>query len=158
MPHDALPRLKTRIPGPKSRTLARQLRRYESRNVTYISKSWPIFWERALGANVWDVDANRYTDPDRYRYADADPDADPDRYPERADEHSDADTDDHIHLDANGHTVSDQHANADPHPHRHTDRPTFRDADRNPHADQHSDRVLQRWALDRRRPPDGAQQ
>ena len=57
-----LPLLRTRIPGPKSRTLARQLRRYESRNVTYTSKTWPIFWQRALGANVWDVDGNRYVD------------------------------------------------------------------------------------------------
>src|SRR5712692_2440229 len=59
---DELPLLKTRIPGPKSRTLARQLRRYESRNVTYISKTWPVFWQRAAGANVWDVDGNRYID------------------------------------------------------------------------------------------------
>jgi 4-aminobutyrate aminotransferase-like enzyme len=62
MSGDALPLLKTRIPGPKSRTLARQLRRYESRNVTYISKTWPVFWKRAVGANVWDVDGNRYID------------------------------------------------------------------------------------------------
>src|SRR5437667_12394395 len=62
MSGDALPRLKTRIPGPKSRLLARQLRCYESRNVTYISKTWPIFWQRAEGSNVWDVDGNRYID------------------------------------------------------------------------------------------------
>jgi 4-aminobutyrate aminotransferase/(S)-3-amino-2-methylpropionate transaminase len=57
-----LPLLKTRIPGPKSRTLARQLRRYESRNITYVSEHWPMFWQRAAGANVWDVDGNRYVD------------------------------------------------------------------------------------------------
>lgn len=62
MPADQLPRLKTKIPGPKSRALARQLRRYESRNVTYVSDSWPIFWQRAAGANVWDVDGNRFVD------------------------------------------------------------------------------------------------
>jgi len=62
MPGDALPLLKTKIPGPKSRALARQLRRYESRNVTYVSDHWPIFWKRALGANVWDVDGNRFID------------------------------------------------------------------------------------------------
>ena len=62
MAGDALPRLRTKIPGPRSRALARQLRRYESRNVTYISGHWPIFWQRALGANVWDVDGNRYID------------------------------------------------------------------------------------------------
>ena len=59
---DLLPSLKTRIPGPKSRTLARQLHRFESCNITYISDRWPIFWERAAGANVWDVDGNRYID------------------------------------------------------------------------------------------------
>ncbi len=59
---DLLPLLKTRIPGPKSRALARQLRHYESRNITYVSDHWPIFWQRAAGANVWDVDGNRYID------------------------------------------------------------------------------------------------
>jgi 4-aminobutyrate aminotransferase-like enzyme len=62
MAGDALPLLKTKIPGPKSRALARQLHRYESRNVTYVSDRWPIFWKRARGANVWDVDGNRYID------------------------------------------------------------------------------------------------
>ncbi len=50
------------MPGPRSRALARQLRRYESRNVTFISRDWPVFWKRAAGANVWDVDGNRYID------------------------------------------------------------------------------------------------
>lgn len=59
---DLLPLLKTKIPGPKSRDLAGQLRRYESRNITYVSERWPVFWERAAGANVWDVDGNRYVD------------------------------------------------------------------------------------------------
>ena len=59
---DLLPSLQTKVPGRKSRALARELRRYESRNITYISEHWPIFWERAAGANVWDVDGNRYVD------------------------------------------------------------------------------------------------
>jgi 4-aminobutyrate aminotransferase-like enzyme len=42
--------------------LARQLRQCESRNVTFVSDRWPIFWERARGANVWDADGNRYID------------------------------------------------------------------------------------------------
>ncbi len=58
----SLPRLRTAIPGPCSRALTRQLRRYESRNITFISDCWPVFWERATGANVWDVDGNRYLD------------------------------------------------------------------------------------------------
>src|SRR5271156_223580 len=57
-----LPELVTRIPGPKSRKLAKQLRAHESRNVTYVSRKFPVFWERAQGANVWDVDGNRFLD------------------------------------------------------------------------------------------------
>ncbi len=59
---DQLPLLKTSIPGPQSRALARQLHRYESRNITFVSDHWPIFWQRAAGANVWDADDNRYID------------------------------------------------------------------------------------------------
>ncbi len=40
------------------------LRAYESRNVTFIESdgSWPIVWERARGANVWDADGRKYLD------------------------------------------------------------------------------------------------
>src|SRR2546427_11821100 len=40
------------------------LRAYESRNVTLIEPdgSWPIVWERAKGANVWDADGKKYLD------------------------------------------------------------------------------------------------
>ncbi len=58
----SLPRIMTHIPGPRSRQLARQLRAVESRNVTYISDRWPVFWGRVRGTNVWDVDGNRYLD------------------------------------------------------------------------------------------------
>jgi 4-aminobutyrate aminotransferase-like enzyme len=34
----------------------------ESRNVTCLTPEAPIFWERAQGANVWDVDGNRFID------------------------------------------------------------------------------------------------
>ncbi len=57
-----LPKLLTKIPGPKSRRLARELRAHESRNVTYVSRGFPVFWERAQGANVWDADGNRFLD------------------------------------------------------------------------------------------------
>lgn len=59
---DLLPSMRTKAPGPKSRALAKQLRLVESRNITHISPRWPIFWKRAAGANVWDVDGNRYLD------------------------------------------------------------------------------------------------
>src|SRR5277367_5405815 len=57
-----LPELLTPIPGPKSRRLAKQLRAHESRNVTYVSPKFPVFWQSAEGAHVWDVDGNRFLD------------------------------------------------------------------------------------------------
>src|SRR5438094_3655413 len=40
------------------------LRRYESRNVTFIAPdgSWPIVWERARGVHVWDAAGKKYLD------------------------------------------------------------------------------------------------
>ena len=57
-----MPDLVSQIPGPESVRLACELRRHECHNVTYVSEAWPIFWERADGVNVWDVDGNRYLD------------------------------------------------------------------------------------------------
>src|SRR5262245_48186833 len=57
-----LPAMQVDVPGPRSRALAERLGRVESRNVTCVEPTPPIFWERALGANVWDVDGNRYVD------------------------------------------------------------------------------------------------
>ncbi len=57
-----LPQLVTEIPGPRSRALAEQLRRHESRNVTFLADDWPVFWKRAEGTNVWDEDGNRFLD------------------------------------------------------------------------------------------------
>ncbi len=56
------PDLLTPVPGPASRALAERLARVESRNVTALSPTPPIFWQRASGANVWDVDGNRFVD------------------------------------------------------------------------------------------------
>ena len=41
-----------------------QLRRYESRNITFMEPdgSWPIVWERARGMRVWDADGRDYLD------------------------------------------------------------------------------------------------
>jgi 4-aminobutyrate aminotransferase-like enzyme len=62
MPASNLPaRLETPIPGPRSTEMSRRLSRVECRNVTCLSPE-PIFWERAAGSNVWDVDGNRYVD------------------------------------------------------------------------------------------------
>jgi 4-aminobutyrate aminotransferase/(S)-3-amino-2-methylpropionate transaminase len=41
-----------------------ELRRYESRNVTFIAAdgSWPIIWQRARGVRVWDSEGKKYLD------------------------------------------------------------------------------------------------
>lgn len=57
-----LPSLTTDVPGPRSREWSARLRRVESRNVTMVGEHWPVFWERAEGVNVWDVDGNRFLD------------------------------------------------------------------------------------------------
>ncbi|MDX6765184.1 MAG: aspartate aminotransferase family protein [Candidatus Methylacidiphilales bacterium] len=57
-----LPEILSGIPGPRSLDLARRLRAHESPNVTFLSPKFPVFWERAEGANVWDVDGNRFLD------------------------------------------------------------------------------------------------
>ena len=56
------PQLACEVPGPGSRALAERLRAVESRDTTCFTPGPPIFWERAAGANVWDVDGNRYVD------------------------------------------------------------------------------------------------
>ena len=47
-----------------TKTILQQLRDFESRNVTFIEPdgSWPIVWERAKGAQVWDADGKKYLD------------------------------------------------------------------------------------------------
>jgi len=57
-----VPKLKTTVPGPRSRRLAKELARYESPNVTFLGPPGPIFWKKALDCNVWDADGNRYLD------------------------------------------------------------------------------------------------
>jgi len=52
----------TAVPGPRSRALAARLAAVECRNVLCTEPEPPIFWERASGSNVWDVDGNRYVD------------------------------------------------------------------------------------------------
>jgi 4-aminobutyrate aminotransferase-like enzyme len=64
LPPSLPPLLVTEVPGPRSRALAARLTLVESRNVTRVAPEPPIFWERAAGANVWDVDGNRYLDLD----------------------------------------------------------------------------------------------
>jgi 4-aminobutyrate aminotransferase-like enzyme len=58
----ALESIVTEIPGPRSRALAADLARTESRGVTYLADDYPIFWESGAGALVRDVDGNTYID------------------------------------------------------------------------------------------------
>ena len=53
---------RSEIPGPRSRELGERLAAVESRNVTALEPEVPIFWERAEGASVWDVDGNHFVD------------------------------------------------------------------------------------------------
>jgi len=57
-----LPEILTNVPGGKSLELGRRLGEVECRNTTYLGDDWPIFWEKAEGVNVWDVDGNRFLD------------------------------------------------------------------------------------------------
>lgn len=59
---DVLERIVSEIPGPGTADLAARLRLHESRNVTFLSEEFPVFWESAEGATVTDVDGNRYID------------------------------------------------------------------------------------------------
>jgi 4-aminobutyrate aminotransferase-like enzyme len=60
----ALPLLLTEIPGPRSRALSERLALAEHPGITWVApdRSFPVFWERARGANVWDADGNRFVD------------------------------------------------------------------------------------------------
>jgi 4-aminobutyrate aminotransferase-like enzyme len=55
-------RIVTAVPGPRSLALQAKIARYEARGVTYLGAEYPVFWERAHGALVTDVDGNRYVD------------------------------------------------------------------------------------------------
>jgi 4-aminobutyrate aminotransferase-like enzyme len=59
---DELGRLVTDVPGPRSRALAARLAAVESRNITQLGPDGPVFWERAAGAAVRDVDGNTFVD------------------------------------------------------------------------------------------------
>jgi 4-aminobutyrate aminotransferase-like enzyme len=50
------------IPGHRSQNLSQRLKSVESRNITYLSKDFPVFWESAAGASVRDADGNSFID------------------------------------------------------------------------------------------------
>ena len=61
---DRLPRIVHPPPGPRSRALALDLERFEAPGVNTVAAGAepPILWDTARGANVHDVDGNRYVD------------------------------------------------------------------------------------------------
>lgn len=60
---EQLPEVVCRPPGPRSLQLARSLERFEPPGVNTLFDGRPgIVWQEALGANVLDVDGNRYID------------------------------------------------------------------------------------------------
>lgn len=60
--NEDLERVVGEIPGPQTRALTAPLLAHESRNVTYVSEDFPVFWKSASGATVVDVDGNQYID------------------------------------------------------------------------------------------------
>jgi len=57
-----LPRIATEVPGPRSRALAERLARAECPEVTFQGPPGPLVFERGTGANLFDVDGNRFVD------------------------------------------------------------------------------------------------
>ncbi len=55
-------RVRVPPPGPHSRALARRLAATECGEVTFLSDEFPVFWRRARGTYVEDVDGNVYLD------------------------------------------------------------------------------------------------
>jgi len=61
---DLLPEMRTAVPGPASAALARDLARYEAPGINTLGASDQpaVVWRAARGANVLDVDGNRFLD------------------------------------------------------------------------------------------------
>jgi len=56
------PNVRGSLPGPRSLDLARRLDKYESPNITFVGGAFPVFWHRASGCYVQDVDGNVFLD------------------------------------------------------------------------------------------------
>ncbi|MDX1502217.1 MAG: aspartate aminotransferase family protein [Thermoanaerobaculia bacterium] len=59
---DRPPRMVTPPPGPRARALCRDLAAFEAPGINTLGSGPTILWREALGANVLDVDGNRYVD------------------------------------------------------------------------------------------------
>ena len=54
-----VPNIKTKLPGPKSLEYLEYSREYEPRSM---SEQVPIVWKKAVGAEIEDIDGNRFID------------------------------------------------------------------------------------------------
>jgi 4-aminobutyrate aminotransferase-like enzyme len=62
-PKNLLPKVRSKtLPGPESLKLAENLKRFECPQLTFIADPFPVFLKKASGANIVDVDGNRYLD------------------------------------------------------------------------------------------------
>ena len=60
---DLLPKIQTEIPGPRSRAACATLRRTEAPGINTLYRDHDtLVWDEALGANVLDLDGNRFLD------------------------------------------------------------------------------------------------
>jgi len=61
---DLPPRLRTAVPGPRSRALSRALARHEAPGINTLPAGGgpTLVWQEAVGANVLDADGNRFVD------------------------------------------------------------------------------------------------
>ncbi len=63
LPVTLAPKVRTKtLPGPQSVKLTESLKRYECPQITYVGGVYPVFFKRASGANIYDVDGNRFLD------------------------------------------------------------------------------------------------
>jgi len=58
-----LPKVRLKVfPGSKSQKLTAELRRFECPQITYVGGVFPVFFKKAQGINITDVDGNRFID------------------------------------------------------------------------------------------------
>ena len=62
MNDESLEELHGAVPGLRTGELVPSLRQFESQGITALGADFPVFWESAQGANVYDVDGNCYID------------------------------------------------------------------------------------------------
>ena len=63
IPKNQLPKVRLKhFPGPHSKKLTESLKRFECPQIPHINENTPVFFKKGLGANLVDVDGNRFLD------------------------------------------------------------------------------------------------